>query len=170
MKVLLLLFFIVYNLSVASGEKFLSKKIVFFSKFTSFIKWTDAKNSNEKFVIGVLGFNPFGDKLSSFYKNKTVLKRPVEIIEVQTLEEIEKCHILFISQSAYTLDKILSVSHGKGTLLISHHDGWAEKGVHINYYIKNDRLKFELNQHAAAKDNVAFKGPLLRYIRIVETK
>jgi len=167
MKSLLLAFFLIANLSAITNEYIFDKQVLFFGKFNMFIKWTNEQNSKEKFVIGVLGFNPFGEKLSNFYSSRLISKRSVEIIEVQILEDISKCHILYISESAYTLDEVIDASRGKGVLLISFKDGWAQKGVHLNYYIKNDKLKFEINPYASKRDNVIFRSSLLGAMRIV---
>jgi len=167
MRYLLLFFILIVNLSAISDEKISSKQILFFGKFHNFIKWSAEKRNSSKFVIGVLGYNPFGEKLSDYYKERLISNRSVDVIEIQTLDEIKKCHILFISQSVYALDEVLEASRGKGVLLISFQNGWAEKGVHLNYYIQNDRLKFELNPYASKRDNVIFRTSLIRAMRVV---
>lgn len=169
MKSLVFIFIIFVTANAISEDMIHNKQIRFFGKFDNFARWTSEHNNREKFVIGVLGFNPFGDKLKEYYASRTVSKRKVDIKEIESLDEIVNCHILYISQSAFTLEEVLKASSGKGVLLISFEDGFAQKGVHLNYYLDNGKLRMELNPYASKRDGLNFKSNLIRAMRVVGT-
>jgi len=166
MKVLLMIFFIVSQLFAFSNIN-IRKQILFFSKFDKFLTWTKEQQEKKRFVIGLLGYVSFADRLEEYYAERKISARPVSVRKITSLDEIQKCHIVFISESQYTLEDVLDAAKGKGVLLISHKDGWGEKGVHLNYYTQGGNLKFELNPYTSKRDGIHFKTVLLRAMKTV---
>ena len=88
--------------------------------------------------------------------------------EISNLDEIEGCHMLFIAHSSpYELDEILARTAGRPVLTISESDGYAERGVLINLYIADDRVRFEINQAAVRRSGLAFRSKLYKVARLV---
>jgi hypothetical protein len=167
--VLLFLFFSVQKISAQYKEYDI--KAQYINLFTQYIEWPEESSVNDAnlpFKICVIGDNPFGDIFKDLSKVAKIKDKVIEYKEV-SVNSIEKCDILFISKSERgNLDKIVSSASGKGTLLISDSDGFAEKGVMINFFLENRKVHFEINISAAEKESIKISSRLLKLARIVK--
>jgi len=165
-KIILLFFIIISFLSAQMSEQVLKKQVVYFEKLAYFIKWPKEKSNIDPLIIGIIGENPYEDYLDIAYANRDDNKRKVIIKEIVTLDEISECHMLYIGELNYfTLEEIIDASYG--VFLISHSDGLGEKGVHLNYYIQGDKLKFEINPYSSMKNSIRINAKLIKLAKIV---
>ena len=146
-------------------------KAIAFEKLALFITWPAnslKNNHSQEFVIAVLGQNPFGDVLENIYKNKKIKDKKVKIVYVKKLQQLPECQILFISKTdSEKLQKILDYLKGKPILTISDTEGFAQAGCFINYYLNEDKLRFEINQKALQNAGFTIDYRLLRVSKII---
>jgi len=141
-------------------------KAAFIYNFINYIDW-DAGNSNTDFVIGIVGSTDVTKSLIEFSKGKTAKDKKITIRVFNRPEEIENCQILFIPRNLpFSLRAILEKTN-KGTLTISEETGFAEQGTALNFYIKNDKLKFEANIKAIDSAGLKAGSQLLKLAKIV---
>ena len=142
-------------------------KAQFMERFTQYIEWPDGstiKNKEIPFRIGVFGEN----KLDEIVEFVEIKNKKVELLEVD-FKSILDCDMLFISKcSNEELNKIIRITKGRGVLLISDSEGYGKKGVHINFYNKNDKINFEINISATKRDTFKISSRLLKLARIIE--
>ncbi len=130
-------------------------KAVALSRIAQYIEWpeqADQGDDSGTFVISVLGQNPFGSALEDAYlsREQKIKNRRVEIRYLEDIDDIDGCHILFISCSEKDrLDDILSHTEGQPLLTIGDTEGFGESGVHINFYLAKGKIRFELNEMSA---------------------
>src|SRR5262245_36573345 len=76
-------------------------KAVFLFNFAQFVEWPSAAfpEAQTPLVIGILGEDPFGAYLDETVRGETVNNRSLIVRRYRRVEEIETCHILFISRS-----------------------------------------------------------------------
>ena len=94
---------------------------VFLFNFTQFIEWPAASfpAPATPFVIGVLGQNPFGGALEEAVRGEVANGRPFVIRYFRRVEDIDTCHILFISRSETNrLRSIFSQLQGRNILTV----------------------------------------------------
>jgi len=142
----------------------------FIYKFIQFIEWpsTIEKESN-KFKIGVFGESNMQELLQTFSGEK-VNERFLEIHPVEDLSAIKKCHILFISPSeANRLAEILETLNGTNVLTISRMKDFALKGGMINFYINEERVRFEINPESAKNAGLKISSKLLKVSKVIRT-
>jgi hypothetical protein len=142
-------------------------------KITSFIEWPKKSMDPGKdtFVIGIAGHGPINYILKRDYKDRKIKNKEVAIEEVIALEDIKKCDLLYINRSEEAhVNEIMEMANRQGVLAFAYMEGFGEQGGHVNFYIENNKVRFEIN-HGALK-NVGFSvgSLLLDYARIVETK
>jgi hypothetical protein len=145
-------------------------KAVAFQKLSLFIDWPgNVFNNNEKdFIIGVLGKNPFDNKLEDIYKNVRIKDRPVRIEYFRDIRQLKKCHLLFISRINETeLKQILVKVDTLPVLTISDTEGFAEAGCFVNFYDYSGKLRFEINQKAMESAGFKVDYKLLSVSKIV---
>ena len=146
-------------------------KAGFLERFTRFIEWpgeTNIADSTKPFVISVIGENPFDKKLDQFFKTTKIKNRRVEIRYISELEEIQNSHILFIAKSKQKqLSGILTLTQDKPILTVSDTDGFGKKGVLINFFMEQNKIRFEINKDAIQKSGLQISYLLLNVAKII---
>ncbi len=103
------------------------------------------------------------------YSQQEIYNKRVIINEITELKDIKDCHILFIADSEKKeLQKILSITNGLPILTISESEGMAKKGVIINFFEENNKLRFEINESALLKSPLKMSYYLLSTARIID--
>lgn len=138
-------------------------KAVYIHKFLNYIEWppSEAPANPDKIVIGVLGESPLFGALELFRAkdpdNKT------KVIRLESLQDIETLHILFISPSKREgWDKILSALKGKNMLTISEEKDFCKMGGMIQFILLGGKVKFEVNLRAVRGANIKISARMLR--------
>lgn len=148
-------------------------KAVYLEKFAQFTQWPDRSgmaDTSKLFVLGVIGKNPFGSILEKVYSagERKIKKKKVTIKYFSSPAEITGCHLLFISKSVKKdLPKILSITKNKPVLTLGETNGFAQKGVHINFYFSGNNIRFEINPLAIREASLSVDSSLLRIGKIV---
>ncbi len=147
-------------------------KTGFIFNFTKFIKWPEevAKRiESDGLNLCVIGQDPFGtllDRLGHKIRSKS---EKFFIKRLQPSQNATTCHILFISGSEKTrLKQILDKIEGLPILLIGDTPQYAQRGVGINFYIEENKTRFEINQNAVKKRGIRISSELLHLARIVD--
>lgn len=146
-------------------------KAVFLEHFTRFIEWPESSgiaDTSTPFVVVVIGENPFGSILEEIYAKQKMKNKKVEIRYILTPDEIDDCHILFISSSNKNiLPEILSRTRNKPILTVSDTEGFAQMKVLINFYQSGNKIKFEINEKAVHESGLVMSYMLLNLAKIV---
>lgn len=140
-------------------------KAVFLYNFAQFTEWpTNAfANTNSPIVIGILGTDPFGSALDEAVRNETIRGRRLVVEHYRRAEEIQTCHILFISQSeARRLDQDMSSLRGRPILTVSDIDSAALRGVMIRLITENNKIRLRINLDAVNTSRLVISSKLLR--------
>lgn len=126
-------------------------KAIFIMNFTKLIEWPVSYREGN-FVVGVIGDSPLYTELAKMAKTKKVANQSLEIKKFSAIQDIGKCHILFVSENK-SKDMISVVKKVKpnSTLIITSKQGLVDKGSGINFIVKNNRQKFELNKQNVEK-------------------
>ena len=143
-------------------------KAVFIYNFTKYIQWPNYDTS-ETFDIAVIGDSEIIIPLKEIEKKRTVDNKKIKIIHYQDINDINICHILFISSSEKKrLSDILQKVKDKNILTISGSEGFAEEGVTINFVIIEGKIKFEINNSAINQAGLQVSSQLLKLAILVE--
>lgn len=168
----LLLFFPSENSAAQTDEYTL--KAAFLERFTRFIEWphtTSVADTSEPFIISILGENPFHTKLENLYARHAIKNKRVLIRYIDDLEEIAGTNLLFITRSMHAeIAGILQSLADKPILTIGDSEGFAESGVHINFYLAGASIRFEINQTALHRANLRTSYQLLKLARIIDVE
>jgi len=146
-------------------------KAVFLFQFINYVEWpTNAfKTPTAPIVVGVLGNDPFGPLLDQTMKGEKLHGRALQVRRGRTVEELAGCHVLYVSESEERRTKeIINAVTNKPVLTVGDFEGFAREGGVMNYYIENDKVKFEANLHAASNARIKLSSQLLKLAKIVE--
>lgn len=148
-------------------------KAVYLEKFTQFVDWppeSGMANLLEPFVIGMIGETPLESTVKELYSTQKIKNKPVEIRSIADPSEALACNLLFISNSqGMDLEKILAVTGEKPILTVGDTKGYAKRGVHINFDIIENKIRFEINEEAVKKAGLEMSHLLLGYAVIVKS-
>lgn len=165
------LIIIIFRIPLFSQESEYQIKAIFLEQFTRFIEWPESAtilDTNNTFIIGVFGDNPFGSILENTFEKRKIKNKKVQIRYLSTIEEIDNLHILFISKSnEKILPDIISATADKPILTISDSEGFSEYGVLLNFYKIEDKIKFEINEKAAHRSGLVVSYILFNLAKIV---
>lgn len=126
-------------------------KAIFIMNFTKLVEWPQAYREGN-FVVGVVGESPLFQELSKMAKTKKVANQTLEIKKFDSSGDISKCHILYVSQNSKDdISDVLKQVKTNSTLIITEQQGFVDKGAGINFIIKDNRQKFELNKKNVEK-------------------
>ncbi|WHZ07963.1 MAG: hypothetical protein OJF59_001716 [Cytophagales bacterium] len=128
--------------------------------FTKYIQWPDGEKEGE-FVIGVIGENETFNSFKNLYGGKTKANKKFLIKYFNNASEISDCHVLFIDHSkSNEFEKANTMLHGKPTLIVTDHKGYAEKGSAINFKTIDNKLRFEINQQIITTSKLKISSTL----------
>src|SRR4030067_1750304 len=136
-------------------------KAAFLYNFTKFVEWptTDTK---EVIILGVFGEDPFSAALNEI-EGKIIKGKKLVVNRVKSVKNLTGCHILFISKSEKNnLDQILLTLKGSHNLTVGDTDGFTQKVLIINFYIEQDKVRFEINVKAAKRAGLGISSNLLK--------
>lgn len=147
-------------------------KASFITKFVVFIRWSDPAagkaDSAEPFIVSILGPDPFQGELGAAFRNADLGGRRVRIRVVDKVEDLAGSRVVFISAAAGNrLEPAVRWSTANGALTIGDGVGFAEKGVVINFFLRDDKVRFEINPKAAERSGLQVSSLLLKVARIV---
>ncbi len=147
-------------------------KAAFLFNFVQFTKWPpDAfVSANAPITIGILGEDPFETALDEIIRGETIGDRPIVVQRGKRVEELERCHVIFISQSEKSkVADIVSRIGNKPILTVSSLDGFARRGGVIGFFLEGNKVRFEINPSRAASCGLKLSSQLLGVAKIVST-
>lgn len=135
-------------------------KAVFIYNFSKYFDWP-ANYKQGNFIVGILGKSSLTNELTTMSSSKTVGSQKFEIKEFETLDAVNKCHILFVpADNGVALTKVINKIKDNSTLLITEKEGYARMGASINFVYVNNKQKFELNKTTAEKHDLKVSSQL----------
>jgi hypothetical protein len=147
-------------------------KAVFLFNFAQFVEWPSQAfaDAQTPLVIGVLGKDPFGAYLDETVRGETVNNRSLVVQRYGRVEDINTCHILFISRSeGDRLEQILARLRGRNILTVADAEGFAPPGVMIRLVTVENKIRLRINLEVAQAANLKISSKLLRTAEIVSS-
>jgi hypothetical protein len=145
-------------------------KAAFVYNFTKFVEWPPQSSNGPQvpFTICTLGKNPLVDALAEAVKGKRAAGRAIMMRAIKGKEEARGCHILFIGFSERKqLRSILDETSGRNVLTIGDMDGFTAEGGVINLKLDSEKIRIQVNLHAADKQQLQISSKLLGLAEIV---
>lgn len=160
---------IIILLIVISGRLFSQSneylvKAAYIEKFARFTEWP-ARALEGKFIIAVLGKDPFEGALKEIAGKEKIKGLPIEVQNINDISELGRCHILFIAKErGNSLNQILSHLGSRHILTVSDSKDYSEKGIHFNFYFTDkSTIHFEVNPSSIKKSGLVTDIYLLQF-------
>jgi hypothetical protein len=157
--------------SVGAAPSEYQVKAVFLFNFSRFVEWPDSAFASREapFVIGVFGYDPFGDQLEEATRGETVNGRPLVIRRLRDAGEAGDCQILFMHRSEEArMSAVLTALDHRSTLTVSDLDVAGQRGVMIALATQDNRIRLRVNVNSARAARLTISSKLLRSAEIVD--
>ncbi|MEW6186413.1 MAG: YfiR family protein [Thermodesulfobacteriota bacterium] len=144
-------------------------KAAFLYNFAKFIEWpTDSFKSESSplglYILGTDHWGPYIDVL----KEKNVKGRKIVLRRISRPENLEECHILFISASERNnLRSHLALLKNHNILTVSDMERFAHQGGMIGLINIEGKINFEVNIETVYSSRLKFSAQLLKVARII---
>jgi hypothetical protein len=157
-----------WNALVAQSTPERQVQAAFLTKFPMFVDWPQAANgtTNDPYVIGILGDDPFGPDLDAIAAQQRVKGRLIRIVRFERAEDVQQCHILFVASSeSPRLAGVLKGLESKPVLTVGDTAEFAQAGGMLNFVKAEGKVRFEVNHEAARSAGLALDARLLSVSR-----
>jgi hypothetical protein len=146
-------------------------KAAFVEKFTRFADWPVTSSVNEPgkpFLICVAGPDPFDGALDELAGITPIKGKRAQVRYELEPRQVDACNVLVLTRaSSEQLDAYLVRARARAILTIGDAPGFAERGVAINFYQSENRVRFEINHHASRAAGLVLSSRLLTLARLV---
>jgi hypothetical protein len=146
-------------------------KAKYLYNFARFVDWPEEsfQSPDSPFVIGIIGNDPYGIDLEKTIEGKQIKNRKFIIKHYQNLENLSSCHILFIGiDNKAGRSQIFNKIKKQGILTVGDDDSFAKDGGMINFIIKKERIRFQINREAVNQSPLKMSTTLLKMAVIIE--
>lgn len=132
-------------------------KSAYLTKFGIYVEWPDAVPGSP-LNLCVVGEDPFGKALDSAASAQQPGNRPITVKRLKEITPESSCHIAFFGNADPTVPQIIDSLRGSPVLTVADSGG---KGAIINFTLKANRVRFEIDEPAAAQNNLVLSAKLL---------
>lgn len=144
-------------------------KAAFIYRIAGFVEWPgQAAGTAAPLRLCLLGGNPFGTALDSI-RGRLVDGRRLDVAILDIDASLAGCAMLYIAPAANRhLERIVALSRQTGMLTLGDSEGYARRGVMLNFLAEGERVRFEINRDAAQQGGVKISSKLLAIARTPE--
>jgi hypothetical protein len=138
-------------------------KAAFLYNFTKFVRWPEDSLAGPRFVVAIVGDDPFGEVIDRAFLGKTVLGRAVEIRRTRALRDAAAAQMVFIGASERSrLPEILAVLKGESVLTVGDMDRFADGGGMVGFRMRDSTVRFELNLRELRQARLEMSSQIIR--------
>lgn len=131
---------------------------------TRFVTWPEAafKAPDAPLIIGTFPRDPINEELDEAARGEVIEGRPIRTIRLQTLDDIAKCHAVFLSKSMGRHSAVVERAAGRPILTISDADGFLQLGGHVRFVPGPARTALRISVDNLKASRLECRAQLLR--------
>jgi hypothetical protein len=138
-------------------------KAVYLYNFGRFITWPSTAAQDESFEICIIGHDPFGAVLDATLAGESIENRKLVARRISSPGNLGTCRILFVSSSeAPRVKDVLNLADKSSVLTVSDMPGFTSHGGMIQFVLKDNKVRFEVNLSTAEKGGLTLSSQLLK--------
>ncbi len=120
----------------------------------------ESRPGAEPIVVGVLGADPFKGALEEMVSQA---KQPISVLKSDILDKLSGCNVVYVSSSMDGKDvDIFGGLLGADVLIVGESDGFAKNGGTVEFFVKNNQVKFKVNVKKYKSLKLRFSPQLLK--------
>lgn len=132
---------------------------------TRFITWPAGAfaTPTSPLVIGTFARDPVNEELDAAVRGETVQGRPIVTVRIRSLDEVARCHIVFMSRNVVRHPAVLERCVRRPILTISDAEGFLELGGHVQFLPMPPRTKLQISAANLKASGLEARAQLLRF-------
>jgi len=145
-------------------------KAAFLYNFARFVDWPQARRAGSVVSLCLLGAEPFGGYADAL-NGRPVGAGTLRVRRIARPVDAATCDLVFLPNAeAARLPALLEAARGRRLLTVGETPGAAAGGLVINFYLEQNRVRFEINIDAAQRTGLSINSQLLRLARITHDR
>lgn len=147
-------------------------KAAYLSKFGGFIRWPDGAFSTDTspITICITGDSAVGAALAKA-ASRPIGNRPVTVRSLKAFSPDAGCHILYAGDAAPDrVAQTVRAARGAGVLTVTDLADSGAVAPVINFVIRDNRVKFEIDERAAQENGLTISSQLLGLAVLVKSR
>ena len=142
-------------------------KATFLYKFAGFVEWPAAafESASSPFTICVLGSDPVALLIDHAAAGQRVGERSIEVRHLQALAADSRCQILYVATSVPAAEA-QNATRGMSVLTVTDSGGIASARSVVTFTIQDNRVRFDIDDAAAAENGLTISSKLLSLARM----
>jgi hypothetical protein len=135
-------------------------KATYLYKFAPFVEWPVGvfATPTDPFVICIAGDDAVSVLVDEAARGQRVGAHPIEVVHLPAGGAVA-CHVLYVAQRGAAGAADLRAVRGKPVLTVT--DGAGDGHGIINFVLQDNRVRFEIDQNAAAENDLVISSKLL---------
>ena len=144
-------------------------KAAYLLNFTKFVQWPASAFSDQRspLAICILGEDRFGTSLDEILKGEVVNGHELVVQRIRRAPEARSCQVVYVGAPEREAPKILDDLR-PGILTVGEGEKFLEDGGIIAFVIENRRVRFDIDQRAAARSMLTLSSRLMSVARSVK--
>jgi hypothetical protein len=145
-------------------------KAAFLYNFARFIEWPREafRDADAGFVICVVDDEEFADTLELAVQGKTVDGRAFRIRRNPPMDQADLCQMLYLGAAGTSrIASYLEAVRAAHVLTVGDSLGFIRRGGVINFFIRDNRVRFEVNPGAASRAGLRISSKLLQLASVM---
>jgi hypothetical protein len=138
-------------------------KATYLYKFAPFVDWPPAAfpSAASPVNICILGNDPFGEILDRAVAGQRIGGRSLAVVRIVHAGGPTACHVMYVAEQDGEAAQALAAVRGAPVLTVTDSAGDPEtKGI-INFVVRDNRVRFEIDDSAAARNGLTISSKLL---------
>lgn len=135
--------------------------------FLKYTQWPIPGGEEGSMTVCLWGGDAFSGSLHPM-NGRIVNQREILLREVDSMEEVEQCHLLYVNAAMQKQwPGLAEALKGKSVLTVSDFDGFVHNGGMIEFSRKDQRIQVEVNLQAIKDAHLMVQESLLRLASVV---
>ena len=137
-------------------------KAAYLYKFGDFVEWPAKAfaSPDSPATLCIVGDDPFDGILDKAVSGQRIGGRPIVVKRLQTVGADSGCHILYVD-TKQPPEQYLAAVRGSSVLTVTDGALADQTGGIISFVIKDNRVRFEIDDQAAAVNGLSISSKLL---------
>ena len=142
-----------------------SVKAGFLFNFAKFVEWPASRTGPLAFCV--IGDDSMASALEAGVAGKSIGPRPLAVRNRVEMAELSSCSVIYIGRAKKSVAaQTAQLVAGKQILTVSEFAELGSQGVVINFYLDDDRVRFEVHRGAVRQAGLNISSRLLTLARI----
>lgn len=147
-------------------------KAVYLYQFIRYVTWPESAFASEKapLVVGAVGNDPVNPFIRRIAAQRDAGNRPLVFLPVESVEQAQKCHILFLPDSVpvNTSRELLQAVRGRPTLVVSEFAPNVLPGGVVTFVIAGNNVRLQLSMKSAAARGLKVSSQLAKIATVID--